>query len=50
MGTRYVRQGATPSEPRPAPLLVTTNRPAAHLGEHARWGIEVHPIEEFAQP
>jgi hypothetical protein len=31
-------------------ILATSKHPAAHLGEHVGWGIEVQPIEGFEQP
>ncbi len=31
-------------------IRVASKHPAAHLGEHVRWGIEVRPIEGFEQP
>lgn len=30
-------------------IRVAAKHPAAHLGEHVGWGIEVRPIEFFAQ-
>lgn len=30
-------------------ILVASKHPAAHLGEHVGWGIEVRPIERFEQ-
>lgn len=29
---------------------VASQHPAAHLGEHVGWGIEVRPIDYFVQP
>jgi hypothetical protein len=29
---------------------VASRHPAAHLGEHVGWGIEVRPIDYFMQP
>ncbi len=31
-------------------MLVASKYPAAHLGEHVGWGIEVRPNEGFEQP
>lgn len=31
-------------------MRIASAHPAAHLGEHVGWGIEVRPIEMFEQP
>jgi hypothetical protein len=30
-------------------ILVASNHPAAHLGEHLGWGIEVRPVDHFEE-
>lgn len=43
------KSGAPHSVPNSA-RLVASKHPAAHPGEHLRWGVEVRSIETFEQP
>lgn len=46
VGGFFIIEARDPNEA----ILVASKHPAARLGEHVGWGIEVRPIEGFEQP